>query len=183
MLQFDAETTRLLEIAYQGADVTRRRQASFDMIVPRPGEVILDIGCGTGLLTADLARAVGPGGKVIGVDPSADMRKPALLRCQDLAWVEIVDGTANKLPVKKHLADKAISSQVFEYLDDIEGAIREAHRTLKSGGRLVVGDMHFDSFIWFSDHPDRMQRMKESWDDHLAERCVPAILPGILRDG
>ena len=70
MLKFDAETTKILDDAYQGADITRRRQASFDALTPIPGETIIDIGCGNGLLTGELARAVGPKGRVIGIDPS-----------------------------------------------------------------------------------------------------------------
>lgn len=181
MLKFDAETTRLLEIAYQGADITRRRQASFDALHPEPGETILDIGCGNGLLMAELAGAVGPHGKVVGVDPSDEMRKPAAARCDAFDWVELLKGTAHELPIESEVADKAISTQVFEYLDDIPAAVQEIFRTLKAGGRLVIGDIHFDSFLWFSDHPERMRRMMASWDDHLAERCIPAILPRILR--
>lgn len=75
MLKFDAEITRILNNAYEGADLTRRRQASFDALKPSPGDTIIDIGCGNGLLTAELARAVGPTGKIIGVDPSEDMLK------------------------------------------------------------------------------------------------------------
>lgn len=181
MLKFDAETTRLLEIAYQGADVTRRRQASLDALHPEPGDTILDIGCGNGLLAAELARAVGPHGKVVGVDPSDEMRKPAVARCDAFDWVEVIGGTAHKLPIESGIADKVVSTQVFEYLDDIPAAVQEVFRTLKAGGRLVIGDMHFDSFLWFSDHPERMRRMMASWDDHLTERCIPAILPCILR--
>lgn len=182
MLEFDAETSRLLDIAYQGADITRRRQASFDALQPKPGEMVLDIGCGNGLLSLELARAVGPGGRVIGIDPSEDMRKSATNRCREFKWVEIVDGSACKLPVESGTADKAVSVQVFEYLDNISGAAREAFRTLRPGGRLVVGDFHFGSLVWFSDHPDRMARMLAAWDNHLVERGVPAILPCILRN-
>lgn len=151
MLKFNEETARLMEISYQGADITRRRQASFDALHPIAGNTIADIGCGNGLLTLELARAVGPTGKVFGVDPSRAMREPAIDRCSDFEWVEIVDGTSNKLPFKSGSIDKAVSVQVFEYLDDIAGAISEAHRVLKSGGKLVIGDNHFDSLIWFSD--------------------------------
>ncbi|MBL4766642.1 MAG: methyltransferase domain-containing protein [Rhodobacteraceae bacterium] len=182
MLKFDAGTTRLLEIAYQGADVTRRRRASFDALRPLPGDRVLDIGCGNGLLTLELARAVGEQGQVVGIEPSEDMRKPAIERCAEFSNVEIINGLANKLPVKSNSVDKALSLQVFEYLDDIPGAAEEAFRILKPGGRLVIGDMNFDTLAWFSDDRDRMARMIEAWDQHLAERLVPAILPNILRD-
>ena len=46
MLQFDEETARLLEIAYQGADVTRRRRMAFDALHLAAGDVVVDIGCG-----------------------------------------------------------------------------------------------------------------------------------------
>lgn len=182
MLKFDKETTRLLDIVYQGADITRRRQASFDALRPAADETIVDIGCGNGLLTLELARAIGSGGKAIGVDPSSDMIGAAKERCKELDWVEILVGTANDLPIETGTVDKAVSVQVFEYLDDIPGAIAEAHRVLKPGGRLVIGDIHLDSLVWFSDDRDRMNRMIASWDRHFTQRGVSAILPSILRD-
>lgn len=182
MLEFDAETARLLDNVYQGADVTRRRQASFNALQPAPGETILDIGCGNGLLTAELARAVGPKGRIIGVDPSTDMRNAGIARCKDFDWVEFFEGTASDLPVASDTVDKAVSVQVFEYLNDIPAAVREAKRTLKPGGKLVIADIHFDSLIWFSRDPERMDRMIAAWDHHFVERRVPAILPPIMRD-
>jgi arsenite methyltransferase len=182
MLKFDKETTRLLEIVYQGADITRRRQASFDALRPIAEDSIVDIGCGNGLLTLELARAVGHDGKVIGVDPSEEMRKPALERCSEFDWVEIAHGTANELPLETASIDKAVSVQVFEYLDDILGAVGEAHRVLKPGGRLVIGDIHLDSLIWFSEDTARMNRMVEAWDHHFTERGVSTLLPPIMRN-
>ena len=182
MLEFDAETARLLDSVYEGADVTRRRQASFDALRPSPGETIADIGCGNGLLTIELARAVGPRGRIIGIDPSEDMRQSAEIRCQDVGWVEIVEGSAYDLPIASDTIDKAASVQVFEYLDDIPSAVAEARRILKPGGRLIVGDIHFDSLAWHSEDPARMARMVDAWDHHFAERRVPALLPPILKD-
>ncbi len=182
MLKFDKETTQLLDIVYQGADITRRRQASFDALRPKADEIIIDIGCGNGLLTLELARAVGSGGKAIGIDPSKDMLVPAKDRCKGFDWVEILIGTANDLPITTGTVDKAASVQVFEYLDDVPGAVAEVHRVLKPGGKLVIGDIHLDSLVWFSDDRDRMNRMIASWDSHFTHRDVPAVLPSILQD-
>ena len=77
MLKFDAETAALLNAAYRGADFVERRQANLDALKPRTGDHITDIGCGNGLLAADVARAVGESGVVTGVDPSPDMRRLA----------------------------------------------------------------------------------------------------------
>lgn len=180
MLQFDAETTRILDTAYEGADVTRRRRASFDAVDPLPGERILDIGSGNGLLTSELAKAVGPSGKVIGIDPSADMRASAETRCSDMAQVELREGSAETLPFADASFDKAVSVQVFEYLTDLDTACAEAMRVLKPGGRLVLSDMHFGHFNWHSDDPDRMGRMIASWAKHCVWHDAPVQLRGIL---
>lgn len=180
MLKFDAEVTRILDNAYQGADLTRRRQASFDALRPSPGETILDIGCGNGMLTAELARAVGKEGSVIGIDPSEDMRAAGVKRCQGYPWVEFLDGLANEIPVKDAVADKAVSVQTFEYIEDVEGAVTDAMRCLKPNGRLVISDLHFGSFIWYSDDPERMAKLIASWDQHFVAGDLPARLPGMI---
>lgn len=177
MLSFDAETTRILDTAYQGSDITRRRRASFDALAPRPGERILDLGCGPGLLTQELARAVGPGGEVIGLDPSADMRRTAEQRCHSDDHVRILDGAAEALPLADTSVDKAVSLQVFEYLSDLDGPLAELHRVIRPGGRVVISDMHWDTLTWRSDDPARMGRMIAAWDGHLADRVVPETLP------
>jgi ubiquinone/menaquinone biosynthesis C-methylase UbiE len=181
MFQFNAETARLLENAYRGSDFVKRRLATREALAPQAGETIVDVGSGLGHLAVELSRAVGDAGEVIGVDPSADMRKAAANQCDGLPNVRILDGTAAALPLEDVSADRAASLQVFEYLSDIPGALVEIRRVLRPGGRLVVGDMHWDSWIWHSDEPERMARMMEAWDHHLADRCVPAKLPHLMR--
>ena len=181
MLKFDAEITKILENAYQGAELTRRRQASFDALKPSPGDTILDIGCGNGLLTAELARAVGPSGRIVGIGPSQDMLTAAKERCREYDRVEFVEGFANNLPLGDGRADKAVSVQVFEYIEDVQNALDDALRCLKPGGRLVISDLHFGSLIWFSDDPDRMDRMISSWDQHFVSGILPARLPVFLK--
>ena len=182
MLQFDTATRRILDVAYAGTDVVRRRLETFHALDPRPGEAILDLGCGTGLLTAEIARTVGDRGYVLGVDPSPDMRAGAEKQCREFATIAIADGTATNIPAEDSAFDKLVSLNVFEYLDDIPAALSEARRTLRPGGRLVISDWHWDCFAWHSDHPERMKAMQVAWDRHLTERCTPALLPKLMTE-
>lgn len=182
MLQFNEDTARILEDAYQGADTTRRRRASFDALAPAPGDRVLDLGCGNGLLTLDLSRAVGDTGHVLGLDPSADMLDLARARCSDRGNVAFLEGHAEALPCDENSLDGAVSLQVFEYFDDMRPPLAELSRALKPGGRLVIGDMHFDTLTWHSDQPARMAEMCRIWDRHLACRDVPARLPALLAE-
>ena len=182
MLQFDEETTRLLEIAYQGGDVSRRRRMAFDALHLSKGDVVVDIGCGNGLLTEEIARAVGTTGHVIGVDPSKDMRSPASARCAAFPTAQIKDGLADALPIQSAHADKAIAVQVLEYLPDIPAAIREAFRILRPGGRFVAVDTGFKTLDWFSEDSERMGRVLAAWDHHYTEARTAALWPSLTRD-
>lgn len=182
MLKFDEETTKLLEIAYQGGDVTHRRRKAFDALHLAEGDTVVDVGCGNGLLTEEIARAVGKTGQVIGVDPSEDMRIPALARCAAFPTVQIKDGLADGLPLRDGQADKVVAVQVLEYLPDIPAAICEANRALRVGGRFVAVDTGCKTLDWFSEDEDRMQRVQAAWDHHYAEARVAALWPRLTRD-
>ena len=53
---------------------------------------------------------------------------------------------------------------------------------LKPGGRLLILDTDWDSIVWHSSDRDRMLRVLEKWNDHLADPYLPRRLPGLLRD-
>lgn len=180
MLKFDSETLDVLNVSYRGADITRRRIENMAALAPRPGERILDLGCGQGLMTEELARAVGPEGEVFGVDPSQDMRAEAEALCARHRNVRILDGSATSIPVADESLDAAISLQVFEYVDDLAGALAALREKLRPGGRLAIGDMQWSTLSWASDEPERMLRMCRAWERHVAEPDLPAALPAAL---
>ena len=182
MLQFDEDTARVLEDAYQGADISLRRRASFDALAPRPGEKILDLGCGNGLLTLELARITGSAGHVTGLDASPEMLAAAQERLQGRSNVTLTEGEASNLEFGPQSFDKAVAVQVFEYITSRRPVLHALYRVLIPGGRLVIGDAHWDTLAWHSDNPARMQRFLKIWDNHMAERAVPARLPEELRD-
>ncbi|WP_298839867.1 methyltransferase domain-containing protein [uncultured Roseobacter sp.] len=183
MLKFGKETTKLLETAYQGGDASRRRRKAFDALHLCEGDTVVDIGCGNGLLTEQIARAVGKTGHVIGVDPSADMRALAQARSAEYPSVKICDGRADALPLKDGAAGKAVAVQVLEYLSDIPSAVREVHRVLCPGGRFVAVDTGCATLDWFSENEERMQRVQAAWDHHYAEARVAARWPELMRYG
>jgi demethylmenaquinone methyltransferase/2-methoxy-6-polyprenyl-1,4-benzoquinol methylase/phosphoethanolamine N-methyltransferase len=117
------------------------------------GEQVLDIGCGTGVLTQLAAKVVGSAGEVIGVDPSAQMitlaRKNAS-RSQSQAKFKL--GVIEKLPFKNKRFDVVLSSLMLHHLPSElkrEG-LAEIYRVLKPGGRLLAVDLDRPGhFLWW----------------------------------
>ena len=179
MLEFDDEAARQLDETYQTPDVIEQRRATRALLALQPGERVLDIGSGPGFLAAEMAREVGPEGRVVGVDPSESMLASARRR---EAPVEYMAGDALALPVADESFDVAVSTQVYEYVADMPAALAEARRVLRRGGRLLILDTDWDSIVWHSSDRDRMQRVLEKWNDHLADPYLPRRLPGLLRD-
>jgi arsenite methyltransferase len=179
MLQFDEETAKQVEATYQTPDVVDQRRRTRALLALQPGERVLDIGSGPGFLAAEMAEEVGPDGKVCGVDPSDSML--AMARRRE-APVEYASGDALALPYEDGTFDAAIATQVYEYVPDMPGALTEARRVLRAGGRLLILDTDWDSIVWHSRDRGRMLRVLEKWNDHLADPYLPRRLPGLLRD-
>lgn len=183
MLEFDAEATRQVEAVYLTADVVEQRREVLRLLALTPGEAVLDLGSGPGLLAIDMARAVGPTGQVCGIDLSDSML--ALARGRPVpaggAPVEYRHGGADAVPYPDGSFDAAVCTQVLEYVADIPAALAEALRVLRPGGRLLVLDTDWDSIVWHSTDPDRMRRILRTWEQHLADPFLPRALGRHLR--
>jgi demethylmenaquinone methyltransferase / 2-methoxy-6-polyprenyl-1,4-benzoquinol methylase len=101
------------------------------------GGVALDVACGTGKLTADLAAVVGPEGRVVGVDLSPGMLDEARRAVGSLSGVEFVLGNALALPVADASFDAATIAFGLRNLSSFEDGFREMARAVRSGGRVV----------------------------------------------
>jgi len=122
------------------------RDAGLRMLAPQPGETVLEIGFGTGHALVWLARAVGPTGKVHGIDLSDGMKAVAetLVRHEALAdRVELRSGDAIDLPYAADSMDAVFMSFTLELFDtpEIPVVLAQCRRVIKTGGRIVVVGM------------------------------------------
>ena len=115
----------------------RWRRAAVRMAKLSRGDAALDVACGTGKLTAALAGAVGPAGRVVGVDLSSAMLVEARRAFGELANVEFRIGDALALPVDEGSFDAATIAFGLRNLASFEDGFREMARVVRSGGRVV----------------------------------------------
>ncbi len=125
-----------------------------------PGDAVLDIGCGGGFDSLVAAGMVGAEGRVVGIDVTAAMidRARAHLALLGLTNVGFQVGEAESLPFPDNDFDVVISNGVFNLTLDKEKALKEAHRVLKPGGRLMLADM-----VLVTPLPSEMAGKVENW--------------------
>ncbi|AUG75087.1 SAM-dependent methyltransferase [Kitasatospora sp. MMS16-BH015] len=108
-------------------------RAALDALVLRPGEALLDIGCGTGSFLAGLGAA-GHTGPLTGLDYS-----PAAARaCAEAPGVRAVVGDAVRLPFPDGTFEAVTARHMLYHVSDVRAALREAHRVLRPGGRFLA---------------------------------------------
>jgi ubiquinone/menaquinone biosynthesis C-methylase UbiE len=137
---------------------------------PKPGDELLDIASGTGVVTRLAARRVAPGGRVIGVDFSEAMLAYASSRpaASDAAPIEFVQGSADALPLPDDRFDVVLCQQGLQFFPDRPAAVGEMRRVLRPGGVVSVA-------VWAAGH--RIEPI-DDYLEVLAETGVEPSFPG-----
>jgi SAM-dependent methyltransferase len=136
---------------------------------PQPGETVLDLGCGAGLDLFFYARAVGPEGKLYGLDVSQAMVEKArknLASC-DIWNVEFLNAPADAIPLPDASVDLVTANGICNLSPDKDAVMREVHRVLKPGGRTVFAEIVLQSSL--------PKETLENIDDWF--RCIGGALP------
>jgi ubiquinone/menaquinone biosynthesis C-methylase UbiE len=121
--------------------ITRARLR--EILEPRPGERILEVGPGTGYYTLDVAEWVKPDGEVDILDLQQEMLDHTMRRAGErgLANINPTQSDATAMPFEDAIYDAAFLVTVLGEIPDQDAALRELARVLKPGGRLVVGEL------------------------------------------
>ncbi len=125
------------------------------------GDRVLDVGCGTGVLTRELPRCVGRTGSVTGFDLSQSMLDVARMHCPG---VSLQQGNVTELPFDDACFDVVVSAFMLMFVESPAQAIAEMRRVLRPGGRLVIG-------VW------------RGLDDNATYGALVKVSRGILDDG
>ncbi|HEY5850777.1 MAG TPA: methyltransferase domain-containing protein [Lysobacter sp.] len=138
-----------------------------DLARPAPGEHVLDLACGTGIVARLVAPRVGPTGRVVGVDLNPDMLGVAqvegALEELDVEWKQ---GRLEVLPFAEAEFDLALCQHGLQFVPDRAAALGEARRVLREDGRLAMG-------IWRGlDHHPFWSRFNDVLNDLMG---IPAL--------
>jgi len=159
-------TSRAYALFGYRLDAYRRR--GLDALRLRPGDTVVEIGCGTGANFAAVERAIGPQGTLIGVDASTDMLARARDRAAERGWSNVrlvcTDAAAYEFPER---VDAVFSTYALTLVPGFDDVIRRAALALRPSGRFVVVDIKA---------PDR-------WPEALLRAIVPLFRPfGVTLD-
>jgi arsenite methyltransferase len=141
----------------------------FEAHLFRHGDVIVDLGSGPGRDAFVAARAVGPAGRVIGVDMTTEMieRARGTASRAGVGNVEFRLGDIEALPVADKSADVVISNCVLTLVPDKGRALAEAFRILRPGGRLIVNDIVATTTL-----PDALRADLQLWSQCVSGAVI-----------
>ncbi|KJZ79987.1 hypothetical protein HIM_00701 [Hirsutella minnesotensis 3608] len=118
----------------------------------KPHMTILDIGCGPGTISVDLAGYV-PQGRVVGLERAGSVLEQARALAQEngVTNIEFVEGDANALDYPDETFDIVVCHQVLQHVRDPVGILREMRRVAKTGGIAAAREADYGAFIWYPD--------------------------------
>ena len=143
----------------------------------RPGQSVLDVGCGLGAITAGIAKTVGPAGNVIGLDRDETLLQLARTEYRTVSNLEFVRGDAIDLDYHAQF-DIVTAARTLQWIAEPALAISQMRKAIQQGGRLVVLDYNHLRNHWSPEPPYGFSKVYQAflawrqancWDNEMAE--------------
>lgn len=152
--------------------------------VLRPGMKVLDVGCGTGAITAGVAKAVGPKGSVVGLDRDASLISEARRQFGDIANLSFLEGDALQMSFSREF-DVVTAARALQWVSDPLSTLARMERAAARTGLLVALDYSHTRNAWEPEPPDAFGefyrafldwRAANDWHNDIADK-----LPDLFR--
>jgi ubiquinone/menaquinone biosynthesis C-methylase UbiE len=150
----------------------KRRTAAKDAahLLPhlKPGMTLLDVGCGPGTITCSFAPYISPGGRIVGIDPSASVIREAQEYASEQGvstnTVSFQQADGGSLPFEDGSFDVVHSHQVLLHVKDPISLLREMARVVRRpGGLVALKEADLGTFVWYSSVPEVMHTLQQEW--------------------
>jgi len=169
-----------LEKSYKLPEIVQQRKQTLKKLSVKPGEKILDIGCGVGFLSFEIALLTGESGKVFGIDKNSDMILHSNKRCEKLGNTEFSIANADDLPFTEKFFDAVCCTQVLLYVNDVEKVLSGIKRILKPAGRIIIVETDWRGVVINSGYDSITRKIFSSWDATVPSPNLPVRLGSLL---
>ncbi|MFJ7209771.1 methyltransferase domain-containing protein [Streptomyces sp. NPDC098789] len=151
---------RVLEESAASTGIRRLRAWTRGVLDIRPGGTAVDVGCGNGAWTQQLALCTGSTGQAVGVEPHHGLRAIAVRRAEQAASrARFVAGDALALPFSSRSTDVVWCERVLQHLDEPGRAVAEISRVLRPGGRVALLDTDWATLVLSPGDPDTVRAL------------------------
>lgn len=175
---------KLTRLANSGAEAAARVKY-LDLFAPKSGEIIIDVGAGSGAITGEIAKRVGPGGRVFAVDLSAALLEAARETAREAGVSHLIDGRVadgRDLPFGLSAFDAAFCHWVLLHVENPEKIVAEMRRVTRRGGRVMAVEADWETvMVWPADRIVTRRILNHSADRNY-EPWIGRRLPGMFAE-
>lgn len=173
----------LLDAASRNEGIMAMKRRTYELLDARPGQRILEVGCGTGDDARQLAEMISPGGKLVAIDKSEALINEALSRVRQTDnSIDFVVGDATMLNLESGIFDACRIERTLIHIPDPTAAISEMLRVLHNGGKLVAYEPDLETYVIDSSYRELTRRLLDFWYGQLQCGWVARHLPALFTD-